>query len=587
MSRKIHTRLGVLILAAAAMGAMAAPARGNEETGKLKIHVSPKQAYVFVDGKAIREGSQTIELAAGTHQVGVDNYGYVAKTQPVKIGAGETTDLNVVLQASGDRVSGPFGDIEFKGDPRAAVLLNGKTPDYFVGHVDEFDWNWIWHQRLLVQPGTYAVTVTRRGNTIWSGPVTVKAGEQVTVHLDNGRLDTKNWPEGNTMGPQPRFHAGIASATVPVAPVTAQFSAQSSQLACGQPAELSWKSENAASVSISDLGDVARDGDRTVRPTKTTTYALVAKGPGGEVTKTETVDVNGAPSVTLALSAPEAVYHKVGDKVEQDGSSTLSWSTQNASKVVIAPLGSEPATGSATVQAEPANDSPGPINETQGYTIRASDECGQTTTKTVMLHVTGSIDPPPSLTLASVFYPTDYPTPKHARIGLLRSEENTLTNAAQRFENYRSFNGKADLLVVGHADVRGPDRYNMELGQRRAELVKAFLVSKGVDPSEIQTKSNGKQEQLAEKQVSALQAKDTQKPESRLEHSAKTTWLAYNRRVDIVLEPQGEQSVVEYPNAAPDAQLLLDRSEPGLKKVEAAQQAINGQASLHAALTQD
>ncbi len=93
-------------------------------------------------------------------------------------------------------MSGPFADIEIKGDPRAAVLLNGTTPDFFVGHVDEFNWNWIWHQRLLVKPGSYQLTVTRNGNTIWSGPVMANAGEQVTVYLDqNGKMKTKPWKQ--------------------------------------------------------------------------------------------------------------------------------------------------------------------------------------------------------------------------------------------------------------------------------------------------------------------------------------------------------------------------------------------------------
>ncbi|HEY2546644.1 MAG TPA: PEGA domain-containing protein, partial [Candidatus Acidoferrum sp.] len=168
----------VLLLSCAAsfFFAASALAQSSAETGKLKIHVDPKQAYVFVDGKAIRDGSQTIALAAGDHKVGVYNSGYLPKLQDVHVGAGETSDLSVALQSSGDVVPGPFADIEFKGDPRAAVLLNGQTPAYFVGHVDEFDWNWIWHQRLLVHPGTYQVTVTHEGNTIWSGPVTAKAG---------------------------------------------------------------------------------------------------------------------------------------------------------------------------------------------------------------------------------------------------------------------------------------------------------------------------------------------------------------------------------------------------------------------------
>jgi hypothetical protein len=251
------------------------------ETGKLKIHVNPKQAYVFVDGKAIRDGSQTIDLPPGTHEVSVHNYGYIPKTQAVHIDSHKTTDMDVALMASGDRVLGPFGDIEFKGHPRAAALLNGTSSDFFVGHVDEFDWNWIWHQRLLVKPGTYQVTVTREGHSVWSGPVKVKAGQRVTVDLNqSGRITTADWPEGSTMGPQPRFRAGIASAAVPIAPVTAQLAAQTPSLACGQAAELKWKSGNAVEASITNLGNVPTSGDRKVSPDKTTTYELVAKGPG-------------------------------------------------------------------------------------------------------------------------------------------------------------------------------------------------------------------------------------------------------------------------------------------------------------------
>jgi hypothetical protein len=62
-----------LILVVFALLTMPAAAQGNNDTGKLKIHVSPKQAYVFVDGQAIRDGSQTIDLPAGAHQVSVRN----------------------------------------------------------------------------------------------------------------------------------------------------------------------------------------------------------------------------------------------------------------------------------------------------------------------------------------------------------------------------------------------------------------------------------------------------------------------------------------------------------------------------------
>src|SRR6202007_1381076 len=88
-------------------------AQSSQETGKLKIHVDPKQAYVFVDGKAIRDGGPTMELPAGDHKVGVYNYGYMSKTQDVHVGAGEPTDLRVNLQSSGDVVSGQFSSTAF------------------------------------------------------------------------------------------------------------------------------------------------------------------------------------------------------------------------------------------------------------------------------------------------------------------------------------------------------------------------------------------------------------------------------------------------------------------------------------------
>ena len=49
------------------------------------------------------------------------------------------------------------------------------------------------------------------------------------------------------------------------------------------------------------------------------------------------------------------------------------------------------------------------------------------------------------------------------------------------------------LMVEGHADERGTREYNLALGDRRAYAVKEFLVSLGVDPARLQTKSYGKE----------------------------------------------------------------------------------------------
>jgi OmpA family/PEGA domain len=565
--------LATLSLAALCLCAVPAVAQSNQETGKLKIYVEPKQAYVFVDGKAIRDGSQTIDLAAGDHKVGVYNYGYLAQTQDIHVGAGETTDLRVNLQSSGDVVAGPFADIEFKGDPRAAVLLNGQTPAYFVGHVDEFDWNWIWHQRLLVKPGTYQVTVTHEGNTIWSGPVTAKAGQQVTVYLDrNGMMKTKEWKEGLTMPPQPRFHAGVASATVPIAPVSAQLNAQATNLSCGQATDIAWKSADAADASIAGIGQVPDHGDRSVTPTHDTTYVLTAKGPGGEATQSVTVHVDTMPIASVAVSQPEIRYHKIGDKVVEQDTAMVNWSASNANSASMEPFDSSAMSGNHTVIAEPRQTSLGPVNESRTFTFTATNACGGQTTKTATLRVVGSIDPPPSATLLSVFYPTAYPTKHDPKVGLLSEEKATLDNIASQFKNFGLYEHDASLVVIGYADARGSRKYNAALSERRAALIRDYLVSKGIPSEEIKLRSEGKDKQLDQKMAETLLAKNDPKPAKWMIKDKKITWLAFNRRADLVLEPTGQQSARIYPADAPDARIVWQLKEPNLKKVRLASQ---------------
>jgi hypothetical protein len=558
------------------IGSAAALAQNKATNGILKIRVSPKQAYVFVDDNPIQDGSQAIALAAGNHTVEVRNYGYAPKTQSVEITSGKKTELAVTLQPSGDKVAGPFGDIELKGHPRSAVLLNGKTPGFFVGHVDEFDNNFIWHQWLLVKPGTYQVTVSQKGQTFWSGSVSVDAGKRVIVDLNhNGATKTRDFKPGFNLGPQQRFQAGVASAEVPIAPVTAQISASQAQTSCGQSAELNWKAADAAQTSITNIGDVDADGNRTVTPTHTTEYELVAKGPGGEVTQTATINVDTQPTANLALSQPDVRYHKIGDKVVEQTSATLSWSTSNANAVSVQPLGDVGSTGTQNIEATPEQTGTGPINRDVTYSLTASNACGGTVTQSATLHVSGSIDPAPPVTLASVFYPSDYPKSQRPNVGLVSSEAQVLAAATTTFKNNEQYDQHNKLVVVGHADVRGPEKYNRALSERRADLVKDYLVSQGIAAEKIETRAEGKDSPMDEQQVENLQSQNSQKPQQWMIKRKKSTWLAYNRRVDIVLEPAGQESTEAYPNDAPDAHVLWQRPAPSLKTVETAERAQN------------
>jgi len=53
------------------------------------------------------------------------------------------------------------------------------------------------------------------------------------------------------------------------------------------------------------------------------------------------------------------------------------------------------------------------------------------------------------------------------------------------------------VILEGHTDSIGSEQYNMKLGQRRADSVKAFFVKKGIDASRIETISFGESDPVA------------------------------------------------------------------------------------------
>ncbi|WP_347311104.1 peptidoglycan-associated lipoprotein Pal [Defluviimonas sp. SAOS-178_SWC] len=52
-------------------------------------------------------------------------------------------------------------------------------------------------------------------------------------------------------------------------------------------------------------------------------------------------------------------------------------------------------------------------------------------------------------------------------------------------------------IIEGHADEQGTREYNIALGDRRANAVKAYLISQGVSAARLQTVSYGKERPLA------------------------------------------------------------------------------------------
>lgn len=559
----------VAIAALATLVLLAASVPAFAQTGKLHIVVRPKQAYIFLDGHAEGQGECHIPLSPGEHQLGVYNYGYKPKVQTVTITAGKVTSVEVNLEPIAGTASAPWGRIQIEGAPRAAVLLNGKTPDYFVGHGDEFDNDIIWKQELLVPPGTHQITVLHKGQEIWSGPVTVAANQRVIIWVNKGgKQRTTDWERGKKLGPQARFKAGIASATVAVLPVTGSFSAQPTQINCNDSSRLTWTSNEAVHGEISGLGEVPTSGERSVSPHATTEYGFTASGPGGMFKSSATVNVNTVVEASLNISPNEIRYFKVGDKVVEHGTAQLSWTTSNADSVSITPLGSVSTSGSRTVQPAPQRQDPGPVNETVTYTLKATNVCGGSQTRTVTLRITGAICIPPKIALHSIFFPTDYPDRHHPELGLLRSQQQTLAQIAAAVKDYLACdpNAKLDIGTTANADRRGSDKYNLALSERRASAVKNYLVSKGIAEHSIEINAVGKRQNLTKQAVAQLEKENPNKPRRGLNRN--TTWLAYNRRVDIALKALALESVRYYPYGAEDWKVLWQRPKPSRKVVK-------------------
>ena len=64
------------------------------------------------------------------------------------------------------------------------------------------------------------------------------------------------------------------------------------------------------------------------------------------------------------------------------------------------------------------------------------------------------------------------------------------------------------IIAVGHTDSIGTDAYNQRLSVRRAEAVKAYLVSKGIEANRVYTEGKGEKQPVADNRTAAGRAKN-------------------------------------------------------------------------------
>jgi OOP family OmpA-OmpF porin len=64
------------------------------------------------------------------------------------------------------------------------------------------------------------------------------------------------------------------------------------------------------------------------------------------------------------------------------------------------------------------------------------------------------------------------------------------------------------VIAIGHADSIGAEAYNQKLSVRRAESVKAYLVSKGIEANRIYTEGKGEKQPVASNKTKDGRAKN-------------------------------------------------------------------------------
>jgi peptidoglycan-associated lipoprotein len=78
-------------------------------------------------------------------------------------------------------------------------------------------------------------------------------------------------------------------------------------------------------------------------------------------------------------------------------------------------------------------------------------------------------------------------------VELTVESQQTLVNQARWLKQY----SQSPITIEGHADERGTREYNIALGAKRAQAVRAFLIQQGINAGRIRTVSYGKERPVA------------------------------------------------------------------------------------------
>jgi hypothetical protein len=150
-----------------------------QQTGTLKVKVSPGRTGLFLDGKYLGPAanfgfSRTYSVPAGDHELKLAEPRYEEVVKKITVVPGKKLVVSESLKAL-PVPKPPFGIIRTEnGDHFAAVFVNNK----YYGHVDEFS---NFAQGLELPPGDYEVKIQPSSGSPIVQKVKVEAGKTVVV----------------------------------------------------------------------------------------------------------------------------------------------------------------------------------------------------------------------------------------------------------------------------------------------------------------------------------------------------------------------------------------------------------------------
>ena len=197
-------------------------------------------------------------------------------------------------------------------------------------------------------------------------------------------------------------------------------------------------------------------------------------------------EMHAGDFVELEPPAPPAAHLTVTPaSISRGATATLSWHAQAAQEITLEPrLGAVEKRGSMNVNP----------TQTVTYTLRARGPGGETQATATLTVVQPAPAPAPvaparapsmqdlfAQSVQDVFFEFD-------KSDISAEAAASLQQTAGFLRSYPD----ARILIEGHCDEVGGGRYNTALGARRAEAVKNYLVSLGVNAGQLATTSRGK-----------------------------------------------------------------------------------------------